>query len=92
MALQDILYLSLEYLFTLETLVSIWLIALGWALFHSRSSRQLPYPPGPAARNMIAGNVLDLPARFAWNEYIEWGKKYGMTWSRCFNGLTKLRI
>ncbi|KJA21678.1 hypothetical protein HYPSUDRAFT_688337 [Hypholoma sublateritium FD-334 SS-4] len=78
MYLPDLLYLSLAYLFKPATLVSIWLIALGWALLHSRSSsRQLPYPPGPAARNMIAGNVLDLPVRFAWNEYIEWGKKYG---------------
>ncbi|KJA21689.1 hypothetical protein HYPSUDRAFT_67610 [Hypholoma sublateritium FD-334 SS-4] len=72
MALFDLVYLPYAW-----TVATAFLALLGWTLRSRLSQPKLPYPPGPPARSMISGNLADLPAKYAWHTYIEWGKKYG---------------
>ena len=73
MTLFDLFYLPYTW-----TVATVFLAVLGWTLRLRLSKSSLPYPPGPPARSMISGSLADLPAKYAWHTYIEWGKTYGM--------------
>ncbi|KAJ7226387.1 cytochrome P450 [Mycena rebaudengoi] len=53
-------------------------LAFGAALYQALSRRNhstLPLPPGPRKLPLV-GNLLDIPADFAWEKYMEWSKEY----------------
>lgn len=47
--------------------------------------RGLPYPPGPLPRNIISGNLGDIPLSQPWHTYAKWAKVYG---KGCSNDIT----
>ncbi|KAJ7453509.1 cytochrome P450 [Mycena latifolia] len=51
------------------------LAATLYSLYLRRNRSQLPLPPGPAKLPLI-GNLLDIPANFQWEKYMEWSKEY----------------
>jgi len=40
------------------------------------SISHLPLPPGPKGLPLI-GNLMDIPAEFAWKMYHKWSKEHG---------------
>ncbi|KAF9522726.1 cytochrome P450 [Crepidotus variabilis] len=63
--------------------VEVGFCIAAWALFRSKwfksffSKLWLPYPPGPAAKNWIAGNISEIPVENQWFLFTEWSKIYG---------------
>ncbi|KAJ7453392.1 cytochrome P450 [Mycena latifolia] len=51
------------------------LAATLYSLYLRRNRSQLPLPPGPAKLPLV-GNLLDVPANFQWERYMEWSKAY----------------
>ncbi|KAG8885350.1 hypothetical protein FRB97_001425 [Tulasnella sp. 331] len=41
-----------------------------------RAQGSLPHPPGPPG-HFIVGNLFDMPSKYAWETYADWGRKYG---------------
>ena len=71
MSLSDLIRLLVQYAILVATLC---IVTLGWVLSRTR---KLHYPPGPPEKSIISGNLSILPAKFAWDTYVDWGAKYG---------------
>lgn len=53
-------------------------IVMGLAFYtyhRHRKASALPFPPGPRKLPLI-GNLLDMPPKFHWITYAQWGKDY----------------
>ncbi|KAJ7076206.1 cytochrome P450 [Mycena belliarum] len=46
-----------------------------YSFFLRNKHSRLPLPPGPAKLPLV-GNIFDVPMKFQWETYMEWGKKY----------------
>jgi hypothetical protein len=67
----------LEMSFTyVQLFVAFLLSAIVFRLLQGRQQRRIPYPPGPKGHPLI-GNLRDLPTRYQWLKYEEWGKDFG---------------
>jgi hypothetical protein len=67
----------LEMSFTyVQLIVAFLLSAIVFRLLQGRQRRRIPYPPGPKGHPLI-GNLRDLPTRYQWLKYEEWGKDFG---------------
>jgi hypothetical protein len=67
----------LEMSFTyVQLFVAFLLSAIVFRLLQGRQQRRIPYPPGPKGHPLI-GNLRDLPTRYQWLKYEEWGKHFG---------------
>ena len=42
-----------------------------------RSTKKVPYPPGPKA-DPIIGHARVMPLEYQWYTFADWGKKFGM--------------
>jgi len=45
-------------------------------LQRGRKGEGAPFPPGPR-RKLLIGNMLDIPIKYAAEEYIKWNERYG---------------
>ena len=43
-----------------------------------RKAKRAPFPPGPTPKFLI-GNMLDMPVKYAAEEYMQWNERYGGT-------------
>jgi hypothetical protein len=59
-----------------QLFVAFLLSAIGYRLLQGRQRRRIPFPPGPKGHSLI-GNLRDLPTRYQWLKYEEWGKDFG---------------
>jgi hypothetical protein len=59
-----------------QLFVAFLLSAIGYRLLQGRQRRRIPFPPGPKGHPLI-GNLRDLPTRYQWLKYEEWGKDFG---------------
>ncbi|KAF7374534.1 O-methylsterigmatocystin oxidoreductase [Mycena sanguinolenta] len=62
--------------FALLALGTVALISFSREFLNARWRRQLPFPPGPSPYPII-GNFHDIPTKFPWVTYKEWGIQYG---------------
>lgn len=55
------------------------ILVLGWVCVRwiQAKSHNLPYPPGPTSKNVLFGNLSDIPRRTPWIVYSMWRKIYG---------------
>ena len=71
--------LSLAILPLAGVVFSIYLTYSKWL---ESPFRGLPYPLGPIPKNIISGNLSDIPRSQPWHTYAKWAKIYG---KQCFN-------
>jgi hypothetical protein len=65
-----------------DALVVLGALGASAALYASSSQKARRHlPPGPPGRWLI-GNLLDIPAQFAWFEFSKWRKTYGKLGTR----------
>ncbi|PPQ94347.1 hypothetical protein CVT25_000402 [Psilocybe cyanescens] len=73
MALMDLLSLSPQQAQGGALLLAISICC--WAYLRTHRSN-LPYPPGPPPKSLLAGNLTDLPPKRAWETYNKWSETY----------------
>jgi cytochrome P450 len=61
----------------LVLILAVAAAVLGFKFYKKRiASPKAPYPPGPPGEFLI-GNLRQVPHKYAWSTFTEWGRKYG---------------